>query len=38
MQVQAPVEAMLEVAAYPEHSIASICFIFWHKLSKHLSQ
>eukprot|EP00200_Dunaliella_tertiolecta_P006984 CAMPEP_0202382050 /NCGR_PEP_ID=MMETSP1127-20130417/40683_1 /ASSEMBLY_ACC=CAM_ASM_000462 /TAXON_ID=3047 /ORGANISM="Dunaliella tertiolecta, Strain CCMP1320" /LENGTH=1111 /DNA_ID=CAMNT_0048981157 /DNA_START=70 /DNA_END=3405 /DNA_ORIENTATION=+ len=37
-EVQAPVEAMLDVAGYPEHSIASICFIFWHKLSKHLSQ
>jgi hypothetical protein len=32
------VEAMLEVAGYPEHSIASISFAFWHKLSKQLSQ
>lgn len=37
-QVQEPVEAMLEVAGYPDHTIASISFNFWHKLSRNLSR
>lgn len=37
-QVQAPVEALLEVAGYPDHAIASISFVFWHKLAKALTR
>uniref|UniRef100_A0A7S0WIF6 Importin N-terminal domain-containing protein n=1 Tax=Chlamydomonas leiostraca TaxID=1034604 RepID=A0A7S0WIF6_9CHLO len=36
-EVQAPVEAMLEVAGHPDHTIASMSFNFWHKLAKALS-
>ena len=33
-EVWAPVEAMLEVAAYPDFNIAAISFNFWSKLSR----
>ncbi|GAX77385.1 hypothetical protein CEUSTIGMA_g4831.t1 [Chlamydomonas eustigma] len=33
-EVWSPVEAMLEVAAFPDFSIASISFNFWTKLSR----
>ncbi|KAG2500508.1 hypothetical protein HYH03_001285 [Edaphochlamys debaryana] len=35
-EVRAPVEALLEVAAYPDFSICSMSFNFWHRLSRHL--
>lgn len=38
VQVQAPVEAMLEVASHPDHAVASMSFTFWHRLSKTLNR
>ncbi|KXZ44767.1 hypothetical protein GPECTOR_62g882 [Gonium pectorale] len=35
-EVRSPVEAMLEVAAYPDFSICSMSFNFWHRLSRQL--
>ena len=35
--VLAPVEAMLEVTAYPDFSICAMSFNFWHKLGRLLS-
>lgn len=35
-EVSQPVEAMLEVAAYPDFGIASMSFLFWAKLAKQL--
>ncbi|KAG2431638.1 hypothetical protein HYH02_013215 [Chlamydomonas schloesseri] len=36
-EVRAPVEALLEVAAYPDFSICSMSFNFWHRLSRFLT-
>ncbi|GFR52886.1 hypothetical protein Agub_g15518, partial [Astrephomene gubernaculifera] len=35
-EVRAPVEALLEVAAYPDFGICSMSFNFWHRLSRQL--
>ena len=32
-----PVQALLEVAAYPDQSISAISFNFWHRLMRHLT-
>ena len=32
-----PVEALLEVAAYPDQAISSITFNFWHRLMRQLT-
>ena len=32
-----PVEALLEVAAYPDQAISSISFNFWHRLMRQLT-
>ncbi|GIL53842.1 hypothetical protein Vafri_9477 [Volvox africanus] len=34
--VRAPVEALLEVVAYPDFGICSMSFNFWHRLSRQL--
>ena len=31
-----PIEALLDVVAYPDHSISAISFNFWHRLMRHL--
>ena len=31
-----PVEALLDVAAYPDQEISVISFNFWHRLMRHL--
>ncbi|KAG2426913.1 hypothetical protein HXX76_012699 [Chlamydomonas incerta] len=36
-EVRAPVEALLEVAAYPDFGICSMSFNFWHRLSRFLT-
>lgn len=36
-QVQAPVEALLDVASHPDDAICSISFNFWHRLSRALT-
>eukprot|EP00240_Pyramimonas_obovata_P002590 CAMPEP_0118943288 /NCGR_PEP_ID=MMETSP1169-20130426/38014_1 /TAXON_ID=36882 /ORGANISM="Pyramimonas obovata, Strain CCMP722" /LENGTH=723 /DNA_ID=CAMNT_0006888509 /DNA_START=206 /DNA_END=2373 /DNA_ORIENTATION=- len=33
-----PVEALLEVAAYPEDNVSFMCFEFWNKLSRSLQR
>lgn len=32
-----PVEALLEVAAYPDQAISAISFNFWHRLMRRLT-
>ncbi len=32
-----PVQALLEVAAYPDDGICAISYTFWHRLSRRLS-
>ena len=32
-----PVEALLDVAAYPDQAISSISFNFWHRLMRQLT-
>ena len=32
-----PVQALLEVAAYPDQAISAISFNFWHRLMRHLT-
>ena len=32
-----PVEALLEVAAFPDDGIAAMSFNFWHRLARYLS-
>ena len=32
-----PVQALLEVAAYPDDSICAISYTFWHRLSRRLT-
>ncbi len=32
-----PVEALLDVAAYPDQAISGISFNFWHRLMRHLT-
>jgi hypothetical protein len=32
-----PVEALLEVAAFPDDGIAAMSFNFWHRLARHLT-
>jgi len=36
--VIAPVEALLEVTAYPDTDIAAMSFYFWHRLSHELME
>ena len=36
-EAAAPVEALLAVAAHPDNDIASMCFNFWHRLSRELT-
>jgi hypothetical protein len=33
-----PVEALLDVCAHPDHEISDMCFGFWHKLARQLSE
>ncbi len=32
-----PVEALLEVAAFPDDGIAAMSFNFWHRLARYLA-
>jgi hypothetical protein len=37
-QVMPPVEALLDVCAHPDHEISDMCFGFWHKLARQLTE
>ncbi|KAK9830032.1 hypothetical protein WJX72_009312 [[Myrmecia] bisecta] len=37
MEALKPVQALLEVAAYPEDNICAMSFNFWHRLARHLT-